>query len=166
MSGDRPPAALFGRLAVAVAVITTLDEAGRPHGATGMAWAEHGTPPLLLTTLRRAGRTRALVGAAGHFAVNILSEGQRAYTRQFAAREAEPGARFTGAPYTAGPAYGVPLLDGCLASFECEVRHVYPFGGHDIVVARVEGALGADAGQPVIHYDGHLYGLREDSGQG
>ena len=45
----------FGRLAVAVAIITTLDN-GRPHGCTGMAWAEHATLPLLLTTLRSGGR--------------------------------------------------------------------------------------------------------------
>jgi flavin reductase (DIM6/NTAB) family NADH-FMN oxidoreductase RutF len=53
----------FGRLAVAVAVITTLED-GRPHGCTGMAWAEQVTPPLLLTTLRTGGRTRELVEAA------------------------------------------------------------------------------------------------------
>jgi hypothetical protein len=91
--------------------------------------------------------------------VNILAEDQRRYTRQFAAREAGPGARFAGVPFTAGSACGVPLLDGALAAFECEVRDIYPFGGHDIVVARVERAAGRDDGQPVVHYDGQLYGL-------
>jgi flavin reductase (DIM6/NTAB) family NADH-FMN oxidoreductase RutF len=153
-------ASVFGRLAVAVAVITALDD-GQPYGSTGMAWAEHGTPPLLLTTLRRDGRTRALVEAAGSFGVNILSEQQRAYTRQFATREAAPGARFSGVPFTSGPALGVPLLDGCAASLECQVQDVYPFGAHDIVVGRVASATAAGSGRPVVHYDGRLWELRE-----
>ena len=153
----------FGSLAVAVAVITTLDD-GRPHGCTGMAWAEHATPPLLLTTLRAGGHTRELVGAARRFGVNVLSEEQQAYAATFAARSPQPGARFAGVPFSPGPAYGVPVLDGCVAAFECEVEDIYPFGGHDIVVGRVAWASAAGGGRPVIHYDGHLRGLREATG--
>ena len=149
----------FSRLAVAVAVITTLDD-GRPHGCTGTAWAEHVTPPLVLTTLRTGGRTRELIGAVRRFGVNVLGEEQQAYVRRFAARSAEPGDRFSGVPSSLGPAYGVPLLDGCLASFECEVEAIYPFGGHDIVVGRVARAS-AREGRPVVHYDGRLWGLDE-----
>jgi flavin reductase (DIM6/NTAB) family NADH-FMN oxidoreductase RutF len=149
----------FGRLAVAVAIITTLDDA-QPHGCTGMAWAEHVTPPLLLTTLQTGGRTRELVGAAQRFGVNVLSEGQRAHVGKFAARSPAPGARFSGVPFSPGPAYGVPVLDGCVASFECAVEGIYPFGGHDIVVGRVAWASTGE-GWPVIHYDGHLWELPE-----
>ena len=152
----------FGRLAVAVSIITTLDD-GRPHGCTGMAWAEHATPPLVLTTLRGTGRTRELVGAARMFGVNVLSEDQSAHVARFAASSPDPGARFAGVPFSPGPAHGLPLLDGCVASFECEVEAMYPFGGHDIVVGRVAWAS-ARKGRPVVHYDGHLWGLRETDG--
>jgi 3-hydroxy-9,10-secoandrosta-1,3,5(10)-triene-9,17-dione monooxygenase reductase component len=152
----------FARLAVAVAVITTLDD-GRPHGCTGMAWAEHVTPPMLLTTLRAGGRTRELVGAVRRFGVNVLSEEQTEYVGRFAARSAEPATRFAGVPFSPGPAYGVPVLDGCVASLECEVEGIYPFGGHDIVVGRVAWAS-AGQGWPVVHYDGHLWRLRETDG--
>lgn len=153
----------FGRLAVAVAVITALDDAA-PHGCTGMAWAEHPAPPLLLTTLRAGGRTREVVGAAGRFGVNVLSGEQQALAGQFAARSAGPGARFAGVPFSAGPALGVPVLDGCVASFECEVSDIYPFGGHDIVVGRVAWASAAGQGEPAVYYDGRLRGLREAAG--
>jgi flavin reductase (DIM6/NTAB) family NADH-FMN oxidoreductase RutF len=149
----------FGRLAVAVAVITTLDD-GQPHGCTGTAWAEHVTPPLILTTLRAGGRTRELIGTVRRFGVNVLGEEQRAYVGRFAARPAVPGMRFSGVPFSPGPAYGIPLLDGCLASFECEVEASYPFGGHDIVVGRVALASVRE-GRPVVHYDGRLWGLGE-----
>lgn len=152
----------FGRLAVAVSIITTLDN-GRPHGCTGMAWAEHATPPLILTTLRCTGRTRELVGAARLFGVNLLSEDQSAHVAKFAASSRRPAARFAGVTFSPGPAHGLPVLDGCVASFECEVEGMYPFGGHDIVVGRVAWAS-AREGWPVVHYDGHLWGLRETDG--
>lgn len=152
----------FGRLAVSVAIITTLDD-GRPHGCTGMAWAEHATPPLVLTTLQATGRTRELVGAARQLAVNVLSEEQKAHVGRFAARSPEPDGRFAGVPFSPGPTYGLPVLDDCVASFECEVEGIYPFGGHDIVVGRVAWAC-ARQGWPVVHYDGHLWGLRETDG--
>ena len=165
MADDRARAirAGFGRLAVAVAIITTFD-GGRPHGCTGMAWAEHATPPLLLTTLQGGGRTRELVEAARQFGVNVLSAKQEAYVGKFAARSPEPGVRFSDVPFSPGPTRGLPVLDGCVASFECEVEGIYPFGGHDIVVGRVTWASAADAGWPVIHYDGRLWELRESDG--
>lgn len=129
-----------------------------------MAWAEHAAPPLLLTTLQVGGRTRELVGATGRFAVNVLSERQKAHVGKFAARSPEPGARFSGVPFSPGPVHGLPVLDGCVASFECEVEDIHPFGGHDIVVGRVAWASAAGEGRPVVHYDGHLWGLREAGG--
>jgi flavin reductase (DIM6/NTAB) family NADH-FMN oxidoreductase RutF len=129
-----------------------------------MAWAEHAAPPLLLTTLQAGGRTRELVGAVGWFGVNVLSEEQKAHVGKFAARSPEPGARFSGVPFSPGPVYGLPVLDGCVASFECEVKDIYPFGGHDIVVGRVAWGSADHEGRPVVHYDGHLWGLREAGG--
>ena len=155
--------AAFGRLAVSVAIITTLDE-GQPHGCTGMAWAEHPAPPLLLTTLRADGRTRALVGAARRFGVSVLSSDQLGLVNRFAARSPEPGARFRGVPFSLGLAYGLPLIDGCVASFECSVRDIHPFGGLDIVVGQVARASAAAEGRPVIHYDGHLWRLGQAGG--
>lgn len=129
-----------------------------------MAWAEHAAPPLLLTTLQAGGRTRELVGTAGCFGVNVLGEEQQAHVGKFAARSPEPGARFSGVPFSPGPVCRLPVLDGCVASFECEVEDIYPFGGHDIVVGRVAWASAAGQGRPIVHYDGHLWGLREDGG--
>jgi flavin reductase (DIM6/NTAB) family NADH-FMN oxidoreductase RutF len=151
----------FGRLAVAVAVITAFDD-DQPHGCTGMAWAEHVEPPLLLTTLRRDGHTRKLVGITQRFGVSVLSEAQTAYVRRFAARSPQPGARFSGVPFSLGQRFGLPLLDGCVASFECEVDGIYPFGSHDIVVGRVVSASAEERPVgPVVHYSGHLWELRE-----
>ena len=151
----------FGRLAVGVAIVTALD-GDAPHGATGMAWAEHASPPLVLTTLRTSGRTRALVAQVGGFGVNVLAEGQESSVRTFAARSVVPGDRFDEVPWSRGAALGLPLLDGCAVTMECEVRDIHPFGGHDIVVGEaVSMTLGQDV-RPVVHYDGGLLPLRRD----
>lgn len=156
----------FGRLAVAVAIITTLD-GDRPHGCTGMAWAEHPDPPLLLTTLRREGSTLNLVRGTGRFGVSVLSEDQAPYVRQFAAAPHAahgpdgPAGRFDQVAWSAGPSLRVPLLDGCAASFECEVEAAYPFGGHEIVVGRVAAANVAGGGRALVHYDARLWSLQE-----
>jgi flavin reductase (DIM6/NTAB) family NADH-FMN oxidoreductase RutF len=168
---DGPVRAGFGRLAVAVAIITVLD-GSEPHGCTGMAWAEHLPPALLLTTLRTHGHTRELVGLTRHFGVSVLSETQSAYAARFAAKSTSPGARFAGVPFSRGRRFGLPVLDGCVASFECEVAGIYPFGGHDIVVGQVAwasvageaAAAGPGHSCPLIHYDGHLWGLRNAGG--
>jgi flavin reductase len=156
----------FGRLAIAVSIITTL-EGDRPHGCTGMAWAEHTDPPLLLTTLRRDGSTLGLVTGAGRFGVSVLSDDQAAYVRQFAAapRAAHgrdgPAGRFDGVAWSAGPCLQQPLLEGCTASFECTVEATHPFGGHEIVVGRIAAARVADGGRALVHYDARLWSLRE-----
>lgn len=151
--------AAFSRLTVGVAIVTTSD-GDVPHGATGMAWAEHADPPLVLTTLRTSGRTRELVVMAGAFAVNVLGEDQDRYVRAFAAKETEPGDRFIDVPFSRGEALGLPLLDGCVATLECRVRATHPFGGHDIVVGEVVSAVLGPGDRPVVHYDGHLWSLR------
>lgn len=158
----------FRRVPAAVAVITVGD-VQTPHGSTGMAWAEAPEPPLLLTTLRRDGTARQRVAAAGSFGVNLLSNTQADLTWQFADRRRTGRERFAGVPVTAGSSRGVPLLTGALASFECDVEAIYPFGQQDIVVGLVVGAqvsdmVGTQAGDeeeagPVIHYGGSLWQL-------
>ncbi|MQA04929.1 MAG: flavin reductase [Streptosporangiales bacterium] len=150
----------FGRLAVAVAIVTTLD-GEHPHGSTGMAWAEHADPPLLLTTLKVAGRTRELVAATGVFGVSVLADGQVGYVKKFASKSRVPGDRFEGVDHTRGERLGVPLLTGCVANFECEVRDIHPFGGHDIVVGNVVSTLLTTDDRALVHYDGHLWSLNE-----
>lgn len=147
--------AAFGRLAIGVAVITTLD-GGEPHGATGMAWAEHPAPPLVLTTLRRSGRTRQLVSACGAFGVNVLAARQAELVRQFAGSSREPTERMRDVPLVRGQRHGLPLLRDSVVALECAVTDVHPFGGHDIVVGRVETVRLAPDAEPLVYCAGTL----------
>lgn len=151
----------LGALAVGVCVVTTLDEALKAHGATGMAWGEETDPPLLLTTLRRTGATRRLVAGSGVFGINVLAFEHRHLARQFAAG----GDRFRGVASRRGAALGVPLLADAFAAFECSVDGIHPFGAHDIVVGRIETCIvtPGDA-DPAVHVRGRLRRTIETEG--
>lgn len=143
----------LGALAVAVCVVTTLDEALQAHGATGMAWGEETDPPLLLTTLRRASTTRRLVGGSGVFGINVLGFEHRDLSHQFASG----GDRFRGVVRRRGTALGVPLLADAIATFECTVEAIHAFGTLDIVVGRIAACIVTPGGaDPAVHVRGRL----------
>jgi 3-hydroxy-9,10-secoandrosta-1,3,5(10)-triene-9,17-dione monooxygenase reductase component len=151
-------AVAIGRIPAGVAIITTVQD-GRPHGATGMMWAESPDPPLALTTLKLAGATRRLITAQATFGISLLTARSAHLTWQFARTGA--GDRFAGVSVSHGPVHGIPLLDDALATFECELEAVYPFGRHEIVVGRIVSARAdgnPDAG-PAIHLGGRLWQL-------
>jgi flavin reductase (DIM6/NTAB) family NADH-FMN oxidoreductase RutF len=161
-SGESVPAsavteAVLAKLPIGVAVITVAT-AGPPHGSTGMAWAEAVDPPLLLTTLRRAGTTRRLVAEQRAFGISLLSDSQSQLAWQFASKSGPAGERFAGAARLTGTARGIPLIDGSHLAFECDLEASYPFGQYDIVVGRVVSALARD-NQPLVHSDGRLWRL-------
>lgn len=152
-------AVAIGRIPAGVAIITTVQD-GRPHGATGMMWAESPDPPLALTTLRLTGTTRRLITAQATFGISLLTAQNADLTWQFA-RRAGSADRFAGVSVSRGPVHGIPLLDDALATFECELEAVYPFGSHEIVVGRIVSARADDNPQarPAIHLGGRLWQL-------
>lgn len=147
----------FQRIGIAAAVITVI-EGGELHGSTGMAWAEHAEPPLLLTTLRRSGTTMRMVRSSGSFGVSVLAAEQHALVWALA-RSIGSEDRLHGVDLTPGPALGIPLLGGSVARFECRVVDTYPFGGHDIVLGSVESASTSVEFLPVIHCAHRLWSL-------
>jgi flavin reductase (DIM6/NTAB) family NADH-FMN oxidoreductase RutF len=157
---DKDIAGAFQCIPIGVAVITT-EQDQLPHGSTGMVWAETADPPLLLTTLRRTGTCRRLVADQQRFGANILSASQSELTWQFADQCRPSAERFAGVSINVGPVLGVPLLNAALASFECTLRAVYPFGQYDIVVGNVVWASAGSSARkrPVIHYGGQLWQL-------
>jgi flavin reductase (DIM6/NTAB) family NADH-FMN oxidoreductase RutF len=58
-------------------------------------------------------------------------------------------------------AAGVPLLEGCLARFECRHRSAHEEGDHVILVAQVERCHSADGLQPLLYHRGRLLASAE-----
>ncbi|KAF0097728.1 MAG: ATP-dependent exoDNAse beta subunit, partial [bacterium] len=131
-----------------VTVMTTTAANGQERGMTVSAFSALSLdPPLVLVCLDR--QTLHLQDfLTGTFAVNILRENQKEVSIQFATRN---GDRWGETGHTIGET-GAPLLNGCLATIECDVETTYPGGDHVIVVGRVRVLSSTQGGQPLVYF--------------
>lgn len=133
------------RFATGVAVVSCLDDDGRPQGMTVSSFTSISLePPTVLVSLR-PGRTHALVRRRGWYGVSVLGGAQQAWSAHFGGRP-QPGLE---------PAWAmksrVPVLQQALAWFECEVQSVLQVHDHTLFVARVADC-DHDAGVPLLFY--------------
>ncbi|TYB91073.1 flavin reductase family protein [Oceaniovalibus sp. ACAM 378] len=143
--------AALGRFATGVTVVTTQTADG-PLGITANSFAAVSLdPPLVLWSPARAAGRFAPFVTAEHFAIHIMSADQRSVCEAFVS----DGAAFGDLVWAPGKT-GAPLIEGCLAQFEC-VRHaVHDGGDHAIIVGRVLHAAHGD-GAPLL-FAGGRYG--------
>ena len=125
----------FGAFLTGVTVVTAVNEAGEPLGFTANSFTSVSLdPPLLLVCLAKTSRNYdALTGARG-FAVNILSEDQKAVSNTFS-RPVED--RFAAVDWQPGP-FGSPVFDDVAAWFDCALHQLVDAGDHVILIGRVE----------------------------
>lgn len=150
---------LLGCFPTGVAVITTRAPDGQPAGLTCNSFSSVSLePPLVLFSLRKASRLLDTFMEAGGFAINILSERQDALSGHFASSRIEN--KFEGVAWRPG-SLGMPLIDECLASFECSVFARHEAGDHVIFIGEVKhlGASGAD--RALVFYKGAYMMLAE-----
>lgn len=142
--------AVLGRFASGVTVVTTRDSEGMDLGMTVSAFCSLSLePPLVLVCIAKdAGMHEALI-RENIFIVNILSDGQEALARRFAAANCK---RFDGVGYTRGNAE-VARLDDALAHLECTVKDLSDGGDHTIVIGEVQAVSHNDA-KPLLYYRG------------
>lgn len=157
-SGRRPPAvarqAFFEIMASfpsGVAVITTIDAAGVPHGLTTTAVSSvSADPPTILVCVDLGSRTLAALRASRRFVVNFMGEGRSHLCLLFASKADD---KFAGTSWrrTAG---GLPLLhEDVLAWAECATVHDVEIGDHALLVARVEdGDVQPELEPPLMYY--------------
>jgi len=137
--------------AAGVTVVTTLDAEGRAVGLTATAFSSLSMePPLCLVCVHRNGTSHDALVASRRFAVNLLTAEQVELSNRFASRADD---KFADVPHRPGDATGCALLDGALASMECEVVDVFPGGDHSIFVGRLATVSVAD-GRPLLYWRG------------
>ena len=88
------------------------------------------------------------------FAVNVLEESQQEVSAVFATRDED---KFEKAAYTRGE-LGLPLLEGALATIECNVTHRLPGGDHTVFVGEIANAA-AREGKPLLYFRGAYHRL-------
>ena len=134
-----------------VAVVTTLDEEGRPRGLTAQSVASvSAEPPLLLVCIDRASRTLPALRASGRFVVNFLRAERDALCTLFASKAVD---KFAGVAWRAG-ASGMPVLyEDSLAHAECVTERELQAGDHVVLIGlAVGGEPASDGDVPLVYY--------------
>ncbi len=150
---------LLGCFPTGVAIITTRASDGRPVGLTCNSFSSVSLkPPLVLFSLRRASSLLATFVAADTFAINILSQSQDALSGRFASSKIAD--KFEGVAWRPGP-QGTPLIDDCLACFECRVHARHAAGDHDIFIGEVRTMATGSADPALVFYKGAYMVLAE-----
>lgn len=142
------------RIATNVSIIATRD-GDTLHGMTSNAWSEGTNPPLVLITLNRRSRTYGHIKSSGVFSANLLDDSQQDLAIEFAKPKVRNSELFKGLSYHT-EATGAPVLDGCIAFFDCSVQGFYPFGDYDIVVGEAKASGPGDSDTPLVYYDGQF----------
>lgn len=142
---------IAGCFATGVAIATTRAKDGTPHGLTVNSFTSLSLDPLLVLVNidKQAGVYDAFM-QSDTYAINILQQGQKALSRQFATSGID---RFAGVNYRSGQ-LGAPILDGCLAFFDCKIVNRLDGGDHTIFIGEVLDGAAADDGLPLLYYRG------------
>lgn len=125
----------LGSFPTGVAVITACGLNGEPVGLTCNSFNSVSLdPPLVSWGLRLASSNMQAFSNAGAFTINILAEAQNDLSARFASREVAD--KFRGVAWKPGLA-GTPVLEGCVASFQCEKFGAHVAGDHVLFIGKV-----------------------------
>jgi len=140
----------LGQFATGVCVVTTTAESGEAVGITVNSFSSVSlSPPLVLWSLGQGAASRpAFLGAEG-FIVHVLGVDQLEIARRFSKRGID---KFASVAWRKS-ALGHPLIEACVAWFECRRVATHSAGDHDILVGEV-GEFQAQGGTPLIFHDG------------
>lgn len=143
----------LGRFATGVTIVTTQTPDG-PIVITANSFASLSLdPPLVLWSPAKSSGRYPFFVAAQHFAIHILSSEQEAICRGFA----RSGDSFDLAEWQRSPE-GVPLIEDCVARFECEKVAEHDGGDHTILIGKVH-RVATLPGDPLIFCGGRYGGF-------
>ena len=146
----------MGNFATGVTVITTNDDEGQPHSMTANSFTSVCLdPPVLLVCIAHGTNTYGYMERTGKFGVNILSQEQQELGALFAKKpeDREEGVNYN---YSEGKS-GVPILEGSMVFFGCEVMGSHVYGDHTIYMGEVKEMRQNDSGEPLMFFRSRWY---------
>jgi len=124
----------LGSFLTGVTIVTTVDEAGDPRGFTANSFTSVSLePPLVLVCIAKKALGHQAFSTSRGFAINILSEDQKAASGIFASKAAD---KFASVIWQPGQT-GNPVIDGSVAVFDCGMEQLVDAGDHSILIGRV-----------------------------
>ena len=140
----------LGRIPSGVAILTTQQNGQK--GAMLASWFQQVSfePPMVMIAMKKGRSAENVLRASEKFVLNILHTNQKDTMGHFG-RGFKPGEDpFKGIETEKGKS-GVPVLKCCLCFLECEVRHIFEAGDHNLFVGEVIEAGMEEEGQPMVH---------------
>jgi flavin reductase (DIM6/NTAB) family NADH-FMN oxidoreductase RutF/pimeloyl-ACP methyl ester carboxylesterase len=124
----------LGSFLTGVTIVTTIDEAGDARGFTANSFTSVSLePPLVLVCIAKKALGHQAFSTSKGFAINILSEDQKAASGIFASKAAD---KFASVAWQPGQT-GNPLIEGSVAVFDCGMEQLVDAGDHSILIGRV-----------------------------
>lgn len=149
----------LGKFATGVTVVTTAGEDG-PVGVTVNSFSSVSLdPPLILWSLARTSSRLPVFEQASHFAVHVMNHQQEDLCRAFSR-----DARAFDSLAMRQNQKNIPIIEDCLACFECARHAVHAGGDHLIFVGRVE-AVSLTHTDPLIFFDSNFGAIEANAGR-
>jgi flavin reductase (DIM6/NTAB) family NADH-FMN oxidoreductase RutF len=144
----------LGMFATGVTIVTARSAEGALVGLTANSFNSVSLdPPLVLWSLARSAGSMPALSTGSHYAINILAANQKDLAERFASKNVD---RWAEVQFSEGVG-GAPVLDGCVASFECFNRSRYDEGDHVIFVGEVERCAHRPGAAPLLFHGGRFY---------
>jgi len=122
-------------------VIVSAKADNRQGAMTATAMYASQIPPLLVVSISRTFATYQLIEKSKEFAINVLADNQLELSKKFGSIHGDEVDKFQQFGISTEPAskIGAPLVSGCFANIECQVRSSLweVEGNHAIYVAEV-----------------------------
>lgn len=141
----------FGRFATGVTIVTAASEQGVVAITANSFTSISLTPPLVLWSPDRHSRRFPYFEEARHYAIHVLAADQDDLCWQVA-----KDAFGLNHLQLAQNEHGVPLLENCLARFECTRSAIHDGGDHAIVLGHVDRATMREEGDALTFYKGQM----------
>lgn len=146
--------AALGMFATGVTIVTACGADGTLTGLTASSFNSVSlAPPLVLWSLARRAASLSVFANGSHYAINVLAASQKPLAERFATRGVD---RWAGVDHAPGLS-GAPLIEGCVATFECFNRSRHEEGDHVIFVGEVERCTSQAGLAPLLYHGGRFY---------
>ncbi|MGW1542024.1 flavin reductase family protein [Streptomyces sp. NPDC002309] len=144
----------MARFTTGVTIVTTRTANG-PAGMTASAVASVSLDPLmLLVCVGNTLATRDAISDSGVFAVSVLAQGQERHALRFASRCDD---KFAGVGLRTD--HELPVVDGAVAHFSCNVQEEFAGGDHTIFVGEVVSCGYSVDSDPLVYFGGKFGSL-------
>ncbi len=146
----------LSQFATGVTVITTLGDEEQPHSMTANAFSSICLdPPTIMVCIGHNTHTHGFLQKTNRFGVNILTQDQQELGVYFAKKleDRDGGVEYQ---YSEGNDK-VPVLEGSMVFFGCEVLGTHVYGDHTIYIGAVKEMRREEPGAPLMFYNSRWY---------